>query len=584
MHEHPLNSVRKTWAILEPSQRRRAIWLTVLMTIGMLLEMVGIGIIVPALTILSGGLAHNSAAFLRLRETLGNPTNPQLIALGLVALLGLYIVKTAFSVFLVWTQARFVANVQTSLAGRLFSRYLCQPWTFHLQRNSASMINSVVGEVGAFANVLNSLLMFATDGLIVTGIVLMLLIIEPIGALGVALVLGTATWLFLFLMQQRLVSWGSRRRTHDIQRTKLLQQGLAGAKEVKLAGCESRFIDDFTTEAAAGARMQSRLMAAQQLPRLWYELMAVAALTLLGVVLALQDSSTSALVSRIGLFAVAAFRVLPSLNRMMLTWQSVRFFDTTIASLWSELQIPLVPPPRDQAERLDCSTGIVVEDVVFRYPGAATPALDTVRLRVGHGQSVGIIGNSGAGKSTLVDILLGLLTPEQGAVRVGGQDIHSCLRAWQRCVGYVPQTIYLMDDSIRRNVAFGVADSEIDDIAVARALAAAQLAEFVESLPHAEETLVGERGVRLSGGQRQRVGIARALYHDPPVLVLDEATSALDTATEKEVMAAVNNLHGSKTLVIIAHRLSTVANCDEIIKLEAGRVVKAGRFDEVTSP
>jgi len=579
-----VNSFRKAWDILLPWQRRRAVWLAVLMAIGMLLEMIGIGIVLPALTILSGGIMEKSPAFGRLRETLGNPTNPQLIAIGLVALLGLYIVKTAFSVFLVWSQARFVANVQTSISQRLFATYLCQPWTFHLQRNSATMVNAIAGEVSSFANVLSSILMFATDALIVGGIVVMLLIIEPIGALGVAAVLGSATWVFLFVMQQRLVSWGSRKREHDIQRMKHLQQGLSGVKEVKLAGRESQFIDNFAAEAAAGARMQGRLMAAQQLPRLWYELMAVAALTLLGVVLALQDSSTSSLVSRIGVFAVAAFRVLPSLNRMMLTWQSVRFFDATINSLWTELQIPSATPPEAAADRLDCSDGIAVENVVFQYPNSSAPALDGVQLAIGHGQSVGIIGNSGAGKSTLVDILLGLLTPDKGAVRVGGRDIRSCLRSWQRCVGYVPQTIYLTDDTVRRNVAFGVPDKEIDDNAVARALAAAQLADFVATLPQREHTLVGERGVRLSGGQRQRVGIARALYHDPPILVLDEATSALDTTTEKDVMAAVNELHGSKTLVIVAHRLSTVAGCDELVKLEGGRVAKVGRFDEVAAP
>jgi ABC-type multidrug transport system fused ATPase/permease subunit len=227
---------------------------------------------------------------------------------------------------------------------------------------------------------------------------------------------------------------------------------------------------------------------------------------------------------------------------------------------------------------------IVLENVRFRYPASRENVLDAVSIRIPHGASVGFVGGSGAGKSTLVDVILGLLPPSAGRVTVDGNDIHDNLRGWQDTIGYVSQTIYLCDDSIRRNIAFGVPEKDIDDGAVKRALKAAQLDEFVTSLPAGADTFVGERGVRLSGGQRQRIGIARALYHDPKVLVLDEATSALDIDTEKGVMAAVNALHGTKTLIIVAHRLTTVADCDTLYRLDKGRVVQSGTFAEVITP
>jgi ABC-type multidrug transport system fused ATPase/permease subunit len=574
---------RKAWGMLEPRQQRSAVALAFLMTIGMLLEMLGVGLLLPALTVLSGGVAENSPAFSALKRWLGHPTTAQLIAIGLVALFLLYLLKTAFGVLLAWAQARFVVTVQTSVSRRLFETFLYQPWTFHLQRNSASMIHAAGEEAAGFTNTLSTMLAFTTDGLITAGIIVILLVIEPVGAIGVAAILGLATWAFLAVSQRRITSWGRRRLIHDIARTKHLQQGLSGVKEVKLAGREAQFIDSFRKEAAAAAQLQGRVMVAQQMPRLWYELMAVAGLTTLGGGLALQGAATSTLVAKLGLFAVAAFRVLPSVNRMMLAWQALRFSDATIESLAEELALPSVSPAPSPARRLEFHRQICLDGVTFRYPGARQPALEGISMVVRRGQAIGIIGSSGAGKSTLVDILLGLLPPDDGRVTVDDHDIRMNLRAWQQCIGYVPQSIYLMDDSIRANVAFGVAPHEIDDEALARALAAAHLADFVDNLPQKDQTVVGERGVRLSGGQRQRIGIARALYHDPPVLVLDEATSALDSTTEQGVMAAVNQLHGAKTLVIIAHRLSTVADCDSLVKLERGRVVGVGNYDEVVS-
>jgi ABC-type multidrug transport system fused ATPase/permease subunit len=294
-----------------------------------------------------------------------------------------------------------------------------------------------------------------------------------------------------------------------------------------------------------------------------------------------RGHDTAAIMPTLALFAAAAFRMTPSANRVLAVINSLRYGLPAVATLTSELALPVSDTPPGGTHRTAFQRDIELRDVTFSYADTPAPALRGVSVRIGKNETVGFIGPSGSGKTTLVDVLLGLLAPQRGEVRVDGTDVAGNLRAWQDQIGYVSQTIYLTDDTLRRNVAFGVPEAEIDDRAVARAVRAAQLDDFVASLPAGLDAAVGERGVRLSGGQRQRIGIARALYHDPAVLVLDEATSALDAATERGVMDAVAALQGSRTIVIVAHRLSTVDRCDRLYRLEAGRIVEAGRATEV---
>lgn len=578
-----MTAVRKIWDILSPSQRLSAAWLAVLITVGMLLEMLGVGLVVPALAAVSGARsAAESATLARIRAWLGDPDYAQLVVMGLGALLVVYAVKTVFLVFLSWKQARFVAALQSSVANRLFSHYLHQPWAFHLQSNSATLLHKMGGEVFQFATLVTSLLSFLTEFLVALGVSSLLLYVEPFAAMGSAIALGAATWLFQKLTRRHIDAWGARNHQHDVLRTKHLQQGIGGVKDVKILGREAYFLERYRQEEEAASSMRTRLAAAQQLPRLWYELLAVAGLAMLGSLLVWQGESGPRLLSRLALFAAAAFRLMPSANRMMNTWQGLRFMTPSVDSIHAELAVSITEKP-PLSPPLEFRNTIELSGVTLQYPGATEPAIAGVSVRILKGRSLGIVGGSGAGKSTLVDVILGLLTPDSGAVMVDGADIRGNVRSWQGQVGYVPQAIYLTDDTVAANVAFGVPSDEIDVDAVRRALRAAQLETLIATLPDGIDTFVGERGVRLSGGQRQRIGIARALYRDPPILVLDEATSSLDTETERGVMEAVNELHGAKTLIIVAHRLSTVASCDELIRLERGRVVKEGSFAEVTS-
>ena len=302
------------------------------------------------------------------------------------------------------------------------------------------------------------------------------------------------------------------------------------------------------------------------------ELLAIVGLTTLVLTMLAQGREMPAIVSMLGLFAAASFRLMPSINRTLVAVQSFHYGLPAITTLHRELHSgALVAASSEPLAPLSASIEAV--NLTYTYPGAASPALTGVSLVVRKGEAVGLIGPSGCGKSTLVDVILGLLTPDAGAVLVDGVDIQQHLRGWQNQIGYVPQSVYLTDDTFTRNIAFGLPDDRIDPGAVRRAVEAAQLQDLVDSLPDGLDTLVGERGVRLSGGQRQRIGIARALYHDPAVIVLDEATSALDTVTEHGVMQAVQALQGRKTVLIVAHRLSTVEYCDRVHRLTHGRVV-----------
>lgn len=572
-----ISIVKKIWHLLTPKERRGTVVLLMLICIGVFLETLGVGLVIPAIALLTqADLGEKYSALARFFEMLGNPDQKTLVVGGLLCLVAVYLVKGVFLANLFWRQTRFAYGMQVRLSQLLFTIYLRQPYTFHLQRNTTQLIHNVSSEVGnLIAHAILPGMILITEIMVLFGMCAMLIAFEPLGTFMVIVILGAAAWGFQRVTGRHISRWGKARHHHEVLRAQHLQQGLSGIKDVKILGREAEFLKQFdihNTKSAHVAIMQGTL---QQLPRLWLELLAVSALAILVISMLAQNRPLESILPMLGLFAAAAFRLMPSVNRVINAIQSIRYGSHGIDTLFAEIGLAHhvfdsergTVPLRDSLE---------LRHVSYSYPNASKQALSDISIQIQRGESIGFIGPSGSGKSTLVDVLLGLLTPDSGEIVLDGENIQENLRNWQNQIGYVPQTIYLTDDTLRNNVAFGLAEKEINDDALLSAIRAAQLEDFVASLPDGLATMVGERGVRLSGGQRQRIGIARALYHDPDILVLDEATSSLDNETEEGVMNAVKALHGQKTILIVAHRLSTVEHCDRLYRFGAGKIVGQG--------
>lgn len=571
-----MNLLQKINSILSLEEKTKARNLLLLMLIGMLLEMLGVGMVIPLVTLLTQESPLPSLPFWsHVEHEFGKISQVELVYGVMAALVLVYFVKNLFLGFLLWSQSKFAYGVQANLSKRLFFAYLHQPYSFHLQQNSAQLIRNATTEANLFAShALMQGLQLIAELLVVLGLAILLMLLEPLGTMIVSLTLAIVAMLFFRSTRARVLSWGAQRQLHEGLRLQHLQQGLGGIKDVILSGRQVVFLsqyDQHNTAASIAARHQEFL---KQVPRLSLEWLAIFGLAVLVVSMMVQGRSLVDVAPVIGAFAAAAFRLMPSLNRILGSIQTLRYMSLVIDTLNEQVHLPLGRSRQDSVQ-LAFDRDIRVDNVSFSYQADSTPALQQVSLVIEKGQTVGFIGTSGSGKSTLIDIVLGLLQPGDGKILVDGRDIRANLRAWQSMIGYVPQTIYLTDDTLKRNIAFGVPDDHIDESAVVAAIRAAQLEDFVARLPQGLDTPVGERGVRLSGGQRQRIGIARALYHDPEVLILDEATSALDNKTERGFMGAVDALHGRKTILIVAHRLSTVEQCNKIFQLENGQLAES---------
>jgi ATP-binding cassette, subfamily B, bacterial PglK len=569
---------QKLWFMLNPAQRRMGMLLLGLMLIGMILETLGVGVVIPVLTVLTqSNPVSRFPALAPWLDLLGNPSHERLVVFAMLALIGVYVVKVLFLIFLTWLQARFVSWLNSDFSLRLFTGYLRQPYTFHLQRNSAELVRNAVGQVNQMTGAIKSYMLIFTESLVVLGIFVLMVVVEPVSALLVTGVLGLASWGFYRFTKDRTKRWGEELQDHEKLRLQYLREGLGAVKDVKLLGHEKNFIDQYQVSNLGSAEIAKYYTTLTALPRFWLELLGVTGIVAIVLLMVAQNKPMESLMPALGLFAVAAFRLMPSANRLLNATQSVRFSSPAFENLHKEFCLLEEVKPLEEYSQLPFKKSVVLEGIDFRYPSAEALVLKEISLSIKQGESVGFIGGTGAGKSTLVGIILGLLVPVSGAVRVDDLDIQTNLRGWQDRLGYVPQSIFLTDDTIRRNIAFGLPADKINEAAVWSSLRSAQLEQFVNSLPEGLDTHVGEDGIRLSGGQRQRIGIARALYHDPSVLVLDEATSSLDTATENEFMKAVCALKGDKTLIIVAHRLSTVEHCDYLYRIKGGRMVEEGK-------
>ncbi len=564
------------WGLLPQKYRLQSIMIVILTIIGAGLETLGLGLILPVLSVIMNpeNFINNDVLYY-FGSMLNEFSQIELMVGGMLVLGMAYLIKGLYLAFMIWRQSEYIYDIKSALSDELLNSYLHVGYEFHIQNNTGNLIRNITIETQQFvANVLIPSVRLFSELSVVIAIVALLIYIEPSGAFYLMVIVGISMAAFQYITRIRLMRWGQARQQFEGKRIQKAQEALGGIKDAKLLGKEQEFLDQYSHFNWQSSYIERKQLTLSQLPYIWLEIVAVAGLAFLVIFLVMRGADASQILPILGVFGAAAFRIIPSANRILMALQALRYSVAVIDLMDEELH-RTEPADHSEMNKISFEREIRLDQLFYQYPSTASPSIMDINLQINKGESVGIVGTSGAGKSTLVDVILGLLPPTSGRILIDDVDAHSGLRTWQDHIGYVPQHIFLSDETLRRNIAFGVPEDEINNTEIDRAIRQAQLNEFVDSMPDGINTTVGERGVRLSGGQRQRIGVARALYHNPSVLVLDEASSALDTKTEAALMEEIYDMQGERTLIIIAHRLSTIEKCDRIFHLEKGKLVGA---------
>jgi len=572
-----LSAVKIAKAILNRPEKRSLGIILGLLLLGSLLETFSLGLVIPIIGILANG--DFARRFPDVYLFIGSPSRELLTIYALIFLVVVYICKTIFLIWSAWVQKGFSTSVTARLGRLLFSNYLRKPYSFHVEVNSSELIRNVQNSASLMSGLIEPILSALADGFVALGLLTLMFVVEPVGTISTLAIFGTCAFLFNKFSKDKIKKWGESQNFHKGMVLKHLQQGFGGVKDVVVLDKQEYFVEEFSKHLEANARVQKHFSIAQSIPRYGLEILALVGLATLVTSMSLAGKNISEIVPVLGLFGATAFRLIPAVNRGISNLQLFNLSLPALNGIYPDLSKPILK--ESHVELYELLNEISVSNVSFTYPSAQTETLSNITLTIKKGEAIGLIGTSGSGKSTFVDVLLGLFEPSIGQIKVDGKSIYRDLSGWRKIVGYVPQDVYLFDDTLERNIAYGIENSSIDQESIKRSLSQSQLGNFVESLKDGLQTIVGERGVRLSGGQIQRIGIARALYHDPEILILDEATSALDQETERGVMDSVRALKGSKTVVVVAHRLSTVEYCDRLYKFEGGKIIDFGKFEEV---
>lgn len=582
--------VRKIIAIFDRRERLLLLGLLAMMVLGAGLEVLGIGAVTAFVAVLAEpDLASRSPLFARIADGVGElPLGSPVLWFG-AGLILLFVLKNTYLAVLTYRQVRFAYNKEARLARELLAGYLEQPYAFFLRRNSAELMRNVTHEVShVITGIVLPGLTLLSECIVLAFVLVMLTAVEPVAALATGALLGGTALAFVQSVKLVLRHHGRERAESAEARIRWVNQAIGSVKEVKLLGCADFFVKAFDQSSRRYARAGLTASTLNSLPRPIMETVAVAALMLVVLVGIEQGRELKSMLPTLTLFALAAMRIMPSINRIAPAVNQMRFWLPSIESVHADLRGAgakgaVGTTGSEAAPARLLTRELRTENLGFRYQGSDQWALRDLSISIHRGSSVGFMGASGAGKSTLIDLLLGLIEPTEGRILVDDQPLPHVRDAWQRHIGYVPQFIYLLDDSVRRNVALGMSDVLIDDDRVWAVLRHARLEDVVRRLPQGLDTSVGERGMRLSGGERQRLGIARALYRNPEVVVFDEATSALDSQTEREIADTIRSLAHDRTVLVVAHRTTTVRECDAVFFLSGGRLMDQGRFDELVT-
>lgn len=581
------DALRKCYELVGEGRRGKWAALVVLALVVTAAEAIGAALVFVLIALVTDPQAAPSLPVVGdLGRFVDQPNNDMVLLAVAVSIAVFFALRSALVFVQTYAQQRVAHNAGAQLATRLIRGYLKLPYAFHLTRNSAESIRNALQSV---QSVINNFVVHAVrlsaEGLMVIGLLLVLVVASPMATLMAVGLLGPLVVFMLRVLHPRIKRLGQQAQDAMRDSIQTAQQSLEGVRDVKLLGREGYFAADFARSRRAFAHSYYMRGALAELPSVLIETgLVIFIVAFFAVALVAEDSAGNAL-SVLGLFAYVGLRLQPSLRKIAASLNNMKFGLAAVDDVHADVRViedadavqPAVDTPLPFDERLE------LDNVTFVYEGTSTPALQDANLVIHAGEAVGICGPTGGGKSTLVDLIVGLLEPTHGAVRVDELDIREHVTAWQRQLGVVSQSVFLVDDTLRRNIAFGLDEDAIDEELVDAAVRMAQLEPFVDALPHGLETQVGERGTRLSGGQRQRVAIARALYRDPSVVVFDEGTSALDNDTEAEVIHALEGLRGERTVIMVAHRLSTVRHCDRILVVEGGRIADIGTFSELSA-
>lgn len=579
----PVRSLRKALHLLGLEKRSRWALLVIVAIIASGFETLGAALVFVLLGLVSGDRIDVELPVIGDVQSRLGLAGDSFLLLAVALMAAFFVVRAVVHVAKIYVQNRVVQNAAARLANRLVEGYLELPYAFHLRRNSSDIIRNAHQAVGELAaRIYMPMITIAAEGILVLGMLALLLVLAPAATLLAIAVLGLAASVLLLVVQPRVKRLGSIAH-HELRETlSTLQQSLHGIRDVKLLGLERSFAHRFGRSRVQLARSNYLASTAYSLPVVIMEL------ALLGVILSIfalavvRGQATQEALPVLGLFAYAGLRLQPSLQKIISGANQMKYASAPLDDIYADLLLMENSPAAKRLEvPLTFTDRFVLDGVSFRYEGAVDDAVTDVDLEIRPGEVIGICGATGGGKTTLVDLIIGLLTPTHGRITVDGTDLRRTVRPWQCSLGVVSQTVFLTDETFRQNIALGVPSEQIDPDAVDDAVRLAQLEAFVRSLPDGLETVVGERGVRVSGGQRQRVAIARALYRRPSVLVFDEGTSALDNTTERDLIEALGRLRGTHTIIMVAHRLSTVRDADRIVFVEEGRISGVGTYDQL---
>lgn len=577
--------VKKILHVFSTKQKFHLFVLYCITFIGALFEMLGLAGILSFINALTAPHEFIQNQYVQIVYTmLGFSRENDFVIFISVLLMIVYALKNAFMLLMSELQYRFVFKNQHRLSVRMLKAYIHEPYLFHASRNSVELRNNIANDVDTFFVVVLNCIQMLSEATICIMLLLVMLVADKTITIGVALFMGVILLVYTKVYRQRVDFYGNNRRNYAIRMNKWLEQALEGIKEIKILNGEKYFLSQYQSANYIYAESRRKHAFFSATPKPVMEASCIIAVLLVVTLKLARGVDPKYFVNTLYIFALAAYRILPSASKVATNMSTIMFNRASVDALYDDL---VEIETRQLEEEKDCKhiqsensiqlnfdDQIEIRNLCFRYPSSKDDILSNANLLIKKNKSTAFIGPSGAGKTTLADIVLGVLVPQKGSVYVHDVNVFNCLDEWHNKLSYIPQNIYLMDDTIRNNVAFGINEEKIEDEKIWKALKDAQLEDFVLQLDKGLDTVIGERGIRFSGGQRQRLGIARALYRDAEILVLDEATSALDNETEKSVMEAIDGLAGKKTLIIIAHRLSTIQNCDEIYEIVDKKVHK----------